>query len=109
MKTMLAKVVGLSVVLLLAVFIQTGCKTGDGTTDTGGFGFNCETAQKAYATYQAIIQAGVYEPSEDEVKVAKAAGVFLNVFCGWTHPAATKAAKSSLPKEDKRGVLILVP
>lgn len=102
----------ITIVALLGLVVGVAC-TGCSTTPSGGaqnsFGFNCETAQRAYAAYLATQL--VREPSEDEKKYAAAAGAFLSIYCNWVPPAQVKGTKSlpSFAPKDSHGVPVLVP
>lgn len=106
----------LAALAALTVTLATGCKTPSGG---GGQALDCDKARQTYALYQASLE--VREPSEDEVKAARIAGLFLAAQCGWQAPFEIKnvrrdssgkivaEAKSKGMPQDRNGVLILIP
>ena len=66
---------------LIAVLALTGLLAGCMTAQQKEW--TCETAQNAYAAYQAVIAAG-HTPSQEEIYAATAGATFLRLWCGWT-------------------------
>ena len=97
-----------SILAILGLCLSMGCaNTEPGGSDSSGFGFNCETATKAYQTY--LASQIIREPTEDEVKYAQAAALFLSMTCGYVPPAMPKGARAKAKPVDSNGVLVLIP
>lgn len=109
----------LAALAALTITIATGCTTPSGGGSGGGQALDCDRARQLYAAYQASLD--VREPSEDEVKAARAAGTFLAAWCGWAPPTTVKLLKrdasgaviqetpTNSNPEDRNGVPILYP
>ena len=101
---------------LAALTLAIGCTTTGG--GGGGAALDCESAQRNYRLYLATLD--VREPSEDEIKAARAAGNFLAAYCGWQAPQTVaivgnkkKGGETTIVTrqvaEDANGVPVLIP
>lgn len=102
---------------LAALTLAIGCTTTGGGGGSGAM-LDCDKAQQTYRLYLASLD--VREPSEDEIKAARAAGNFLAAYCGWQAPQTVaivgnkkKGGETTIVTRqvanDANGVPVLIP